>query len=204
MRGKGRDPADVVRERRRRRAEMGLCIHCGVPAEPGKTQCSRHLRAAASSMRDLQRTRRELGMCVRCDEPAQPGFATCESHAESVRAAQEDRRAHKISIGECVSCKRRAAKGHVMCRKHLAAKSKEWQSSGTTRRAAVKSEHRAEGTCTECGGKRVKGRTLCVVHWRRLKALDAARKQRLEKAKTIIRPGVIRRKKTAPPSGKGT
>lgn len=191
-----RDYAEVRRERRRLRAEAGLCIHCGLPAEPSKTQCARHLRAAAKSMRELQQTRRELGMCVDCDEPAQAGFATCERHGSERTQAQIEARERKRAAGECTRCKRKAFKGHALCRVHIAADRKEYEAREKDARRAVHDDRRIEGVCITCGAERVvKGKLLCAKHQAEVRALAAKTKAKREKAKLVVRPGVIRRRK---------
>ena len=204
MRGTDRNYAEVRRERRRMRAEAGLCIHCALPVESGKTQCRKHLDAARKSMGALQTARRELGICLRCDEPVQPGFTTCEAHGEYSRDLQADVRAHHQSIGICIKCSKRVAPGHVMCRAHLAGKHQEWIDAGKERRAAISEERRACGVCTTCGERRaVKGSQLCKEHLAearaRLGALRrkqvAAKKGTAPKGAEAIRPGVIKRRK---------
>lgn len=180
-----------VREQRRVRAEAGLCIHCGVLAESGKTQCARHLDLARRGMRDLQQTRRQLGMCVHCDELAQPGFATCPEHGTRSAEAQRDARARKKEHGECSRCKRKVVPGHALCRRHIAADRAE-QEREKNARADRRSMNVAEGLCY-CGKERAPKSKHCAKHRAALNALTEKQDRARARKKVELRPGVIRR-----------
>ena len=86
-----------VRALRSLRRACGLCVWCGVPAEPGRPLCAAHLAAArlasrawarrnAEAQARVREDRRRRGLCVRCGERAAPDRALCRRHLDAAAA----------------------------------------------------------------------------------------------------------------------
>ncbi len=77
---------EYFREYRRKRRELGLCIHCG-KASRGYQLCDECAARSSEQMRQRYYERRAQQRCVACGRPSS-GYSLCESCAEKKASAR--------------------------------------------------------------------------------------------------------------------
>ncbi len=103
-----------------RRAALGLCRTCGLPAREGKKTCY----ACATPGRDYAavrawtNARHEKGLC-RCGSTLAPGHKRCDPCLKKLREEAAARTADRLAKNECVHCGKPVKEGHTLCEKHL-------------------------------------------------------------------------------------
>lgn len=88
------DAAKYRKERRKKRADLGLCTRCDNPSVEGFTDCQNCMDEAEIYAKQLRSKCRELKICIRCSNPARPNALRCTEC--SIVMNQRNRNHHKL------------------------------------------------------------------------------------------------------------
>ena len=122
--------------RRKERAESGLCPRCGKPNDRDKYYCSECAKKHSEYTKETRESLRKLGLCAECGKVrVYGGYVTCEmciarraNNKKSTTQEQQNHRNEQARIrytkkkknGICVSCGNKADYDHVKCKQCLA------------------------------------------------------------------------------------
>ena len=113
------EKAQYAKDRYARLKAAGLCVVCGQPAIPGKTQCEFHNRQGRHYSANLSEEKREQareygrmrrvrlvqeGLCICCREPVAQGSVYCERHRQEQNARVSARHSERLAQGLCIYC----------------------------------------------------------------------------------------------------
>lgn len=81
-----------LRQRSAEFAAQGLCVACGLPAEPGRKRCWEHLAYSRRRMAAKRKKWKRLGLCIRCGkQPPAQGRAVCAPCEEYTQIKNRER-----------------------------------------------------------------------------------------------------------------
>lgn len=112
-----RRPRELDTELAARRAFLGLCTHCGLPAPDKRRRCYACGKKTASTYAWVER-RHARGEC-RCGKPFAKGRKRCADCLKALRDAAKARYQKRSDKKQCVHCHLPAKKGHKLCNRHL-------------------------------------------------------------------------------------
>lgn len=105
---------------RARRAALGLCTTCGLPAVTDTKSCPKHAkRHSVSNTSTWVNGLRDKGLC-RCHAPLAPGRARCAACLLKLRDEATARYARYKAEGRCQFCIKKRLRGSTWCADHRA------------------------------------------------------------------------------------